>query len=752
MGVSTFVPCPGASPKTPILETPGKHRLTVADAIGMTRLADPLYTAAPGISSNGLVAQFSPDGRQFVIVLRSGNLKENTNRYSMLLWRRDTLFHSPRPRLLLAMSSSSNREGIKNVRWQNDNDTILFLGERAGERTQLYSIKCNSGVLRQLTNHTTNLVSFASTGDRKRIAYMAEIPPSSFVTDYTLRFGVHVKHELLSDLIRGEDNEEYADHNLYVREAGTRKGRKLEVSGHIESFNNSVGLSPNGNYVVVQTEVQKIPETWREYEDELLQLFLHQKHSAEDRTGIYHYELVDTRTGATRALVEAPISTTEAGSEFAWSPDSKSVIVSNVYLPLDGTDSLERALRKSHPFLVEIKIPSGQLLPISDKDLRLLGWEASTNKVICEIGRIGSLTGKPVPRIQFQKSGNQWLEAPAAVERTNRPEIGLEENINLPPRIIAVDPTTGRKVLLLDLNPQFKSRSFGKVEEIKWKDTLGNEVRGGLYWPTSYVAGTKYPLIIQTHGFNPNRFSIDGPWTTAFAAQPLAGEGFFVLQVPDLDAVVWGTTKEAPRAMAVYEGAIDYLATRDLINVHRIGIIGFSRTCLYVTYTLTHSRYEFTAATIADGIDGGYFPSMAFGNSLPRFVTELAAINGAPPFGDGLSAWMKSSPEFRIDKVRTPLRIQALGAMSLLTDWDWFSGMYQLNKPVDLIYLPDATHILEKPWERMVSQQGDVDWFDFWLRGYEDLDPSKSDQYKHWHELRRLQAGDGAANLSSPDP
>jgi len=51
--------------------------------------------------------------------------------------------------------------------------------------------------------------------------------------------------------------------------------------------------------------------------------------------------------------------------------------------------------------------------------------------------------------------------------------------------------------------------------------------------------------------------------------------------------------------MADYEGAIDYLDHRGLIDRTRAGIIGFSRTCYHVTYTLTHSNYKF-----ADGIDG----------------------------------------------------------------------------------------------------------------------------------------------------
>ena len=111
------------------------------------------------------------------------------------------------------------------------------------------------------------------------------------------------------------------------------------------------------------------------------------------------------------------------------------------------------------------------------------------------------------------------------------PDIVLDEGMNTPPRIVAVDPPTGRKSLLMDLNPQFQNLALARVEEITWKDSRGHELKGGLYWPPDYVAGKKYPVVIQTHGWTTNRFWMDGPFTTAFAAQALAGKGFFVVQV-----------------------------------------------------------------------------------------------------------------------------------------------------------------------------------------------------------------------------
>jgi hypothetical protein len=47
----------------------------------------------------------------------------------------------------------------------------------------------------------------------------------------------------------------------------------------------------------------------------------------------------------------------------------------------------------------------------------------------------------------------------------------------------------------------------------------------------------------------------------------------------------------------------------------------------------------------------------------------------------------------------------------------------------------------------MLSQQTTVDWYGFWLKGEEDPDPAKVEQYKRWRELRKLQqANEGTQN------
>ena len=212
-----------------------KRPVTEADSIRMTRLGDPQYTN--GAPSKGLVAKFSPDGKRFVVVLRKGNLETNTNEYSLVQFNTDEVFHSPSPRVLLSMASSSNRPAIQNVVWMDDNDTILFLGENPGETTQLYSFQCSSKELKKLTHHATNLSSFVAAAKGGEIVFAAENPEVSFVNENSARHGINVTSELVSDLMAGKHGgTQYDDHTLFIKQTGSEAEAKITTEGRVGAY------------------------------------------------------------------------------------------------------------------------------------------------------------------------------------------------------------------------------------------------------------------------------------------------------------------------------------------------------------------------------------------------------------------------------------------------------------------------------------------------------------------------------------
>jgi hypothetical protein len=68
--------------------------------------------------------------------------------------------------------------------------------------------------------------------------------------------------------------------------------------------------------------------------------------------------------------------------------------------------------------------------------------------------------------------------------------------------------------------------------------------------------------------------------------------------------------------------------------------------------------------------------------------------------------------------------------------WEPYALLEAMHKPVDLIVLNTREHVLADPAMRLIAQTGNVDWFRFWLQGYEDPDPAKEAQYKRWRQLR----------------
>ena len=716
--------------------------VTVADGIAMTRAAD--VNASDSDSPNS-VAHFSPDGGRFILLLEKGNLERNTVDYSIYLFPTANVSNSSKPKPLLTMASSSNRPAIMKIKWLSDNKTIVFLGENPGELPQVYEFDVDARHLIKLTNHPLEIAQYSISGSGQELLFTARPPLERTDTVKSQREGIVIKRQYLAQILEGSCRIPWA--NLYRGEElySVYRGQAPSPipADEVVLLGSNPAVSQDGRFAIIQAQMRNIPKEWNGYEDTHLKEFLTEKRENGQASWASEYMLLDVKDRKLLPLLDTPMWGGNTG--FVWSPDGRSVIISGAYLPLSVTDPVERDTRTKKQFVVEVSIPGREITKISEKEARVSRWDPFTNRILLtKTEQTG--WNHPVPAAMYEKKGRVWEEVaptPESTAASSRLDVKLEQGINAPPRIFVSDPKTQKKSLLLDLNPQFAELRFGRVETIAWKSTDGYEIEGGLYFPPDYVPGKRYPLVIQTHGYDKSSFAINGPFNSAFAAQALAGKGFLVLQghmaKPGDERLekAFRSPEEGPNNMARYEGAIDHLDQKGMIDRNRVGIIGFSRTVFHVLYTLTHSKYRFAAATIADGMDGGYFTYII--NTGSDSNNDGVYVNGGPPFGETLSSWLKNSPSFNVDKLQAPLRIEAYYSWSVMQMWEWFSALTKLSRPVDFIYLPEATHVLVKPSEQMASQQGNVDWFGFWLQGYEDPDQEKGEQYRRWEKLCDLQ-------------
>lgn len=678
-----------------------KRSITVADCIAMARSAgDAAFLDAPGQQ----VASFSPDGKRFLFVLKKGNLENNTNEFSLYVFETSELFHPAKSEPVLKMASSSNRDAITQIKWL-DSETIVFLGENPGEPAQVHKFNLKTRRLVKLTNHPLAITGYDITADSREVLFAADSPPSKFMdTEQTRRFGIVITNQGLSALLAGDDANPWVK-QLFLQKPGQQAVQISMGDGLYDG--NPMSFSPDGHYALVGVNPREVPAGWGDYESRDIRRRIRDSNDwKSEYTNLTRYLLLDTQDGSVRQLIDAPM---QRFSRTAWAQNSRSVFIKSTYLPLDVGDSTERDARQRATYDVEVDVPT----------------------------------------LSYRKNeGHAW---PKGENPATELDVTVEQDLNTPPRLYVSLPNTKRKALLLDLNPQFQDLRFGEAKTITL-NVRGIEILAGLYLPPDYKPGKRYPLVIQTHGFLPKEFSMDGlaEWSSGYAARPLAARDFVVLQLhefknsEDHDNINngkdkrFGATPELSgknQLALMSEAGIDYLDKEGIIDRDRVGIVGFSRTVCFVAYTLTHSKYRFAAASLVDGIDGGYMQHLVF----PSGNEDDNILNGgkAPVGKDGLEQWLEESPGFNLDKVTAPVRLLALQPNSVLGMWEWFAGLRLQHKPVELIELPDASHQIVKPWERMVAQQSLVDWFRFWLEGEEDSDPAKEVQYTRWRELRK---------------
>lgn len=716
--------------------------VTIPDSIASTEIGDGLA----GVPFHKAAAVFSPDHARFLMVTHRGNLMENTNEYRLLLFESDQAFSHPRARIVATFATSANEPGISQLHWLADNETALFVGRKLNGHGQIYALNMKSERLRQLTHESADVTEFDVTPDMHTIVFKCQNIAGGDVNEKAERGGIIVSNQSLGDLISGRSLKYAAGGALYVWRQG-RPTRKVTLPSSLEEVGelSGVSLSPDGRYAIINSIVRDadMPSHWV-YDDKL-----------SGRAVIQTFTLIDTHNATGRLLLNGPIPIGTSDETPVWSADSKSIIA-DAYVP---GDHIERTLRyeapsevaahQETPSVVEVNVQTDFWSKIASGRCAIGKWNPLSSTIAVDPYDHSSVAGPQncgAPNVYREMDGRWVLLADRKAANSDEPKIRVEvvQDLNSAPEVFVLDPRSGRRSLLLDLNPQYRNLKFGRVREIQ-VGSLGETIRGGLYYPVSYVPGRHYPLVIQTHGWEPHRFEIDGQSTAGYAAQTLAGEGYVVVQLDVPCRTFVDTAKEGKCAMVAYQNIIEMLDKQGLVDHRRVGLQTWSRSGLTARYTAAFSKYPIAASIVVDAFDTGYFAYMSFADILSqRGDEEIQGINGGPPVDEHMRLWLQRVPEFNLQRVHTPILQFSFERDEALGMWEFFAGLELLHKPVEYVVLPSSNHWPVRPSDRIAVQQRSVDWFRFWLEGYERTEPIANAgetsknlmiQYERWEKL-----------------
>jgi len=758
-----------------------KHPFTVQDSIEIAYIIHPAASTIIEIRDAQPVGSpiFSPDRKHFLLITQRGILRENHLEATIWLFDQNAVEDyvtsksstKPAPRPIARFSAPGNTPAISDVRWL-DSTQVSFLAKNRSPYQQLFVVRIDGGSARALTPDNEYVSAYDISGNV--VAYTSLIPPESAkvseedVVDVT---GKNIYSLLFSQPRAIEDIDEEQLQTYPNALHVLRNGKEAPLAfgsgnARLRLFIPTLLLSPDGRWLITVAPVRRIPSEWEDYEPnskwDVLRLRPDNAYAVaeENPWKASQYVLVDLETGDVSPLVDAPAGRGLiflAPTKAFWFEDSRRAILTNTFLPVKN--HAERKERTTSPAVVMANIGEKALRPICFLQQVLppsgrftvedISWDpANHHLTILYNGNSGS----KVPQSQHYswQPDDSWQTVSSIDSFSDAVSLSVGQDLDHPPVLSGRVANHAEQVLIWDPNTQLHGIILGKVSRYSWHDKFGNERRGLLALPPDYDPRVRYPLVIQPYGYDPDRFFADGAFTTGYGGRALVAKGIVVLQMETL-MTHYRFPDEGSFQVEGFNSAINQLAEDGFIDRRHVGILGFSYTCFHVLQAITHQPDLFEAALITDGVNTSYMQYL-LATDHGVVQEQFEQTIGAKPFGRGLLQWYGSSPGFNFDMTRTPLLISALERGQLLEQWENYSCLRKLHKPVDMVWLrkENAPHILVQPAQRYLSQQMTVDWFCFWLKGFEDPDPARAEQYRRWRELRKLRDGDrGSATLEN---
>lgn len=741
----------------PALETThaiggNKRPFSVADDIALTDFGDEEHTI-----------QFAPNGKYFAVWSERGQLDTNQVEDSIRFYgTREVEVWLAGPTGVKAPSpewafSRSAKEGssINAWRWLADSSGISFAEPIGDGHQRLIIASLRKKTFDLLTAPPEPVGSF-DIRDRNHYIYTSDTRSevSKLEADRQKVAFAGTGYSLFH-LLSPRQNQGVFAPQAYLH--AVVDGKHFELKGEGEPvvllLRGDPVLSPDGSSFVGRLSVSEIPVSWETLYPSPYSSFFNIRTTDSARPAgaglpVSEFVRVNLKTRAVEPLTEAPDSYSVgwASSTASWSHDGQAIL-------LPGTFLKSKDARPSQPCVAVVDLKSHTsdcvetLKSPNDAEYHLIknAWFIGGDKqrvMVSFYGKADHHYG--ITEYRLDPNGS-WKMVPRSEGELDKAQdvlqVTVQEGLNDSPQLIAGNKQGSR--VLWNPNTQLENVEIGRATVYRWKDKEGHDWRGGLYWPTNYVPGHTYPLVIQTHGFVDELFVPSGALSTAFAARELAAAGMVVLQVDEnCPSGTKLSTNEGPCNVGGFESGAKQLISEGLVDPDRIGIIGFSRTCFYVMEALTAGSIHLKAASIADGVMENYLQYITMVDWLDNGIeNEADSIIGAQPFGKGLSRWVEGSPDFNLDKVDTPLLVSTgEGSTGILFMWGPYAGLRLLKKPVDLMIVNTREHVLTNPAARLASQGGSVDWFRFWLQGKEGQPPAwDPDRYERWRGLKKLQ-------------
>jgi dipeptidyl aminopeptidase/acylaminoacyl peptidase len=278
---------------------------------------------------------------------------------------------------------------------------------------------------------------------------------------------------------------------------------------------------------------------------------------------------------------------------------------------------------------------------------------------------------------------------------------------------------------------------LGAVDTVWWRsgdDRFDDE--GFLVKPPDFVAGKKYPLLVDIHGGPRGEYqnsftdvNFDGSYHTP--PQVYAAHGYLVLLPNKRGDDGYGSSYVSAHTKhwgddVTYDmlAGVDALTARGFVDSNRVGVMGASYGGYATAWAIAHAN-RFKAASIQEGPINllSYYSQAYLGNDA-----WMEPFLGGDP-STALEEYLAKSPILFASKIETPTLL-AYGEARFprhfgmaLQGMELYRALHSRGIPVEFLYFPGQGHVIagEASYRDWVARN--VRWFDHWLGVHGDSSP-----------------------------
>jgi dipeptidyl aminopeptidase/acylaminoacyl peptidase len=268
------------------------------------------------------------------------------------------------------------------------------------------------------------------------------------------------------------------------------------------------------------------------------------------------------------------------------------------------------------------------------------------------------------------------------------------------PDYYTANASLANPVKVTTANPQQKDFAWtAGARLIDYVSDKGDKLQGALFLPANYEPGKKYPTVVYIYEkMSQTLNTYTQPTLGAFNRSVYNNQGYAVFQ-PDITYKLNDPGMSA--VWCVLPGLKGAIAT-GLVDEANVGLHGHSWGGYQTAFLVTQTNMFKSAIAGAPLTDMISMYSSVYWNtgSANQPIFESSQGRFTSGYTDNLDAYVRNSPVFHAQKVKTPLMIlhnDKDGAVDFTQGIEYFNTLRRLQKPVVMLQYKGENHSLRVP-------------------------------------------------------